>query len=170
MVERKMPERVDLGRHSNTVISLVLARKREIEEGSIVKNLHGYREILGFFLPSWQRGLVWSEAQKIALLESAWRGINIGTYTYNTAPIGHALDNLLIDGQQRMSALEDYFNDAFPVFGYKWSEITEYDRRDFKNSIHFASYETRSEDEQYLRDYYNLTNFGGVAHKESDRA
>jgi uncharacterized protein with ParB-like and HNH nuclease domain len=169
MIERRMPKRVDLGNHSNTVMSLVLMRKKMFDEGD-VRNLHGYREILGFFLPAWQRGLVWSQAQQIALLESAWKGINIGTYTYNTAPIGHALDNLLIDGQQRMHALQCYFNDEFPVFGYKWSEVTEFDKRDFKNSVHFASYETRSEDEQYLRDYYNLTNFGGTQHEESMRA
>lgn len=169
MVERLMPPRVDLGRPSNSVMSLVISRKKEVEEGNI-RNHHGYREMFGFFLPTWQRGLVWSERQKISLLESAWKGISIGTYTYNTADIDHPLDNLLIDGQQRMSALDAYFKDEFPVFGYKWSEITAADRREFMYSTHFASYETRSEDEAYLRDYYNLMNFGGTAHQDSERA
>ena len=107
----------------------------------------------------------------IRLLESAWRGLNIGTYTINQSPnYDGPLDNLLIDGQQRLYALQCYFEDRFPVYGYRWSEVTEVDRRGFLMGRHFSSYITKTEDEQYLRDYYNLMNFGGVAHDEGQRA
>src|SRR5690606_28851260 len=145
------------------------SRKKEVDDGTI-RNVHNYRQVLGFFLPPWQRGLVWTREQNISLLESAWRGIGIGTFTYNDADIEHPLDNLLIDGQQRMNALELYFNDEFPVFGYKWSEVTDVDRRLFLYSIPFPSYSLRSHDEQELRNYYNLMNFGGVAHKDGEQA
>lgn len=82
----------------------------------------GRRTVMGFVLPSWQRGLVWTEAQKIAFIESAWRGVPIGTYTYNEAPIGSPLDYLLIDGQQRMNAIQEYIEGELQ-FGEKIAAI-----------------------------------------------
>lgn len=77
---------------------------------------------------------------------------------------------MLIDGQQRMSAIESYLNDEFPVFGWRWSELTDADRREWKLTIIFANYMTTSEDEDFLKSYYDLMNFGGTAHTESERA
>jgi len=133
-------------------------------------NPHGLRTVMGYCLPTWQRGLVWTDAQKIAFIESAWRGIHIGTFTYNQTDMGHPLDNLLIDGQQRMSAIQDYLADRFPVFGWHWSEVTEPDRRSWEMTVVFPSFITDSKDEDYLRSYYDLMNFGGTAHGESERA
>lgn len=164
-VARRMPPRVNLGRQYASPMATPMGRKR-----GAVPSPHGLRSVMGFYLPTWQRGLVWTEAQDTAFLESAWRGINLGTYTYNQADMGSPYDGLLIDGQQRMSALERYLNDEFPVFGWRWSEVTPVDRRSFEMTTIFGSHVTETEDEEYLRGYYNLTNFGGVAHKECERA
>lgn len=167
MSERLMPERVRLGEHMQ---STMLAPMHHAEHDKTPNN-HGYRVVMGYFLPTWQRGLVWTDDQKVKLLESAWLGLNIGTYTFNRSKEqGGPLDNLLIDGQQRLWAIECYLRDDFPVFGYRWSEVSEADRRSFSFSRHFSSYITSSEDEEYLRGYYDMMNFGGVAHKESERA
>ncbi len=125
---------------------------------------------MGYALPAWQRPLVWSEAQQIRFLESAWSGLGLGAYTHNRVSYGDPLDNLLIDGQQRLWALQRYLENAFPVFGFHWAETTPADRRAFKMSRTFASYVTDSTDEAYLRSYYDLMNFGGVAHTEDHRA
>jgi hypothetical protein len=167
MAERKMPLPVNLGSHMQSTIGTPIHHWQQDE----TPNTFGYRSVMGYFLPSWQRGLVWSREQQIKLIESAWLGLNIGTYTLNRSKVyGGPLDNLLIDGQQRMNALECYLEDQFPVFGFLWSEVTDADRRGFEVSRHFSCYITASEDEAYLRNYYNMTNFGGVAHKEGDRA
>lgn len=163
--ERKMPSKIDLGRQLSGCMGEVIHHNEKREE----LNPLGLRVVMGYFLPTWQRGLVWSEAQKISFLESAWRGINLGTYTFNRL-YGSPHDNLLIDGQQRLHAVECYINDEFPVFGYRWSETTVVDKRSFRNGVIFGSYITETNDEEYLRGYYNLMNFGGVAHKESERA
>lgn len=165
-----MPERFRAGQHRNTVmIGPMMERQNYLTRE--VPNPHGYRVVMGFFLPPWQRGLVWSQAQQIAFIESAWRGIGLGTYTINrTRTYPHPLDNLLIDGQQRMHAIECYVDDQFPVFGWHWSEVTEIDRRAWEMSTAFASYETDSEDETFLRSYYDMMNFGGVAHTPDQRA
>lgn len=170
MTDRKMPPRLDLGRASSATMAFPMTNQRDAADNPIRVNPRGERMVMGFILPSWQRGLVWSKAQKIAFIESAWRGIPLGTYTYNQATLGSPLDNLLIDGQQRMSAIESYLNDEFPVFGWRWSELTDADRREWKLTIIFANYMTTSEDEDFLKSYYDLMNFGGTAHTESERA
>lgn len=166
MLNTVMPKPVRLGEHMQTVM---ISPYDNWEKGKPDKL--GRRTVMGYALPSWQRGLVWTDEQMVKLLESAWLGISIGTYTINQSPTYDGeFDNLLIDGQQRLYALQCYFENRFPVFGYKWSEVTEVDRRGFLMSRHFSSYITSTNDEEYLRNYYNLMNFGGVAHSDSERA
>lgn len=167
---RKMPARLNLGQHHSFTIGHTMMVRERWNRNDYGVQRDGLRSVMGFNLPSWQRGLVWTDAQSISFIESAWRGINLGTYTYNQAGIGSPYDMLLIDGQQRMYALQRYLDDEFPVFGWHWSEVTESDRNAFDMGTIFAAYVTRSEDEAFLRSYYNLMNFGGVAHKESERA
>lgn len=107
----------------------------------------------------------------VKLLESAWRGLGIGTYKINRTPTyGNAFDGLLIDGHQRLHALQCYFEGRFPVYGYRWQENTEVDRRGFLMGRNFPRYVTKTDDERYLREYYNRMNFGGVAHNQTQRA
>ncbi len=169
-VERKMPEPVSLGTFYKTPIIAPLANYREWLDAGCQEDPHGRRMVMGYVVPAWQRPLVWCEAQQIRFLESAWRGLGLGTFTYNRVGHGGPLDNLLIDGQQRLWAIQRYVENAFPIFGYHWGEITLADQREFRTSRIFASYETRSTDEAYLRSYYDLMNFGGVAHTEDQRA
>lgn len=170
MADRKMPSRIDLGRSFASTMAHPMHRWKEALEKPADFNPHGFRTIMGFNLPPWQRGLVWTQAQKIAFIESAWKGVPLGTFSYNEVDFGSPLDNLLIDGQQRMSSLQDYLSDLFPVFGYRWSEVTEVDRRSFSLTIVFGSYVTASTDEAYLKGYYDLLNFGGTSHTEDQRA
>lgn len=167
---RRMPERINLGKSYHSPMATPMQQLRAWRDRPDEINPHGLRTVMGYCLPTWQRGLVWTVKQKIALIESAWRGLSLGTYTYNQGRIGSPYDNLLIDGQQRLHAIECYLNDEFPVFGYRWSECTIVDRRLWEISVHFQSYVTETEDEAYLRSYYNLTNFGGTAHREAERA
>lgn len=163
-----MPERVNLGRSFTSTMAHCMGQYRDWKAGKV--ETHGRRTVMGFVLPDWQRGLVWTEAQKIAFIESAWKGVPIGTYSYNQAALGSDKDYLLIDGQQRMSAIQDYIEGKFPVFGEFYADISQRDERRWGMTTIFASYVTETEDESYLRSYYNLMNFGGVAHKETERA
>lgn len=157
-----MPRPVDLGRQYASTMAQCMSQYRQWKAGEI--ETHGQRTVMGFVLPDWQRGHVWTRQQDIALIESAWRGIALGTYTYNQSEIDSPLDNLLIDGQQRMTAIQSYIEDEFPVFGYRWSELPKRDERRWVMSTAFPSFVTETEDETYLRTYYDLMNFGGTAH------
>lgn len=166
----KMPQRKNLGEYvQSTLLAPIHHWKEWSDKGESRK---GVRYVMGYQLPSWQRPFVWTQEQKIKLVESLWYGLNIGTYTYNRDP-GHQrneFDDLLIDGQQRLKALECYLLSEFPVFGSYWYELDRVEQRGFEMSRHFSSYITSTRDEAYLREYYNMVNFGGTAHKESERA
>lgn len=157
MTERLMPNPYQLGQHCQTTIMHVTGNR--IYAGP---DFYG-RKVMGFRLPEWQRPLVWTEAQMIRLIESIWRGIPIGSYSY-VENDDLTTDGLLIDGQQRMYALERYFDNRFTVLGYFWNQLTRVDQRAFLVSRHFPCYIVRSSDEIFLREYYNLMNFGGTAH------
>lgn len=159
----KMPEQFALGNYSQTVIMAAMMKDKEFPPAN------GRRTVLEFILPEWQRGFVWTQDQSVALIESIWRGIPIGTYSF-VLKAGSPFDGYLVDGQQRMYALEQYVTNKFPVFGATYSELSSTDRRRFMMS-HFPCYTIeRDVDEKYLREYYNLLNFGGVNHTEQDRA
>lgn len=168
MITVRMPRQLDLGQSASTTMAHAMGQYRYWREGEV--EAHGRRTVMGFVLPDWQRGLVWTKAQKVSFIESAWLGIPIGTYSYNQTEINSPYDHLLIDGQQRMSAIQDYIEDEFAVFGCRYSELEKPDERRWAMMVSFPCYIANSQDEGWLKNYYNLTNFGGTSHKESERA
>lgn len=152
-----IPTKVNLGQHYNKPLDCIIRNSKKSK---------GY--ILGFRVPDFQRPLVWTLEQKIKLIESLWVGIPIGTYTVNER-MGSEFDLIIIDGQQRLNAIESYINNDFKVYDMFYSELDNNLKRRFENSI-FPQYVTDSDDIEYLKNYYNLMNFGGTAHKESDKA
>jgi hypothetical protein len=163
MNERLMPKKLELGENFASCLSSVIFNA----EGG--EYLTSGRSVMGYNLPTWQRPFVWTEEQSIKLLESVWLGLSIGTYTFNRSHDNPAFDNLLIDGQQRLKAIQDYLSDEFKVFGYYWSELSRPEQLGFKGR-HFHSFVTKRDDETYLRSYYDMMNFGGTAHEDSQRA
>lgn len=145
-----IPPRIKLGQHCNFTVGEIINREFD------------------FKIPDFQRPLVWTREQKIKLIESLWVGIPIGTYTVNESN-NPDFDRLLIDGQQRINAIKEYVNDVFPAYGLFYSECDRIEKRRF-NNCQFPCYITQSDDIEYLKNYYNLMNFGGTAHKESERA
>ena len=168
MTNRVMPDRFYLGQSWNTCLSMPMLQRKEYLTGKVTFEGNP-RVVMGYQLPSWQRPSVWTRDQEVSFMKSVWKGVPLGTWTFNRTTHGCPLDDLLIDGQQRLTALENYLMDAFPVLGYKWSEVTVVDRRFFQN-LTFGSYITETKDEDYLRGYYNMMNFGGTAHTEDQRA
>lgn len=137
------------------------------------------RFVCGYPLPDFQRDLKWSAAQKAKLIQSIWFNIDIGSYIVTTGARdanGSMLQysDMVIDGQQRLSAIEDYFADrlAIPDIQGKlrlFSEISSVDQRFFRSKI-FSKVMIESHDLDYLKTLYNLMAFGGTAHEESERA
>jgi len=123
--------------------------------------------LLGWFvLPPFQRPPVWSEAQKVRFIESAWNGLPIGAFVFNQ-PDAHAspYENWLLDGQQRITAILEYIADAFPVMGYLYSELGEPDRRRWHMSVSFPCLKTSLTDVTALAEIYDRLAYGGTPHE-----
>lgn len=136
------------------------------------------RFVMGFPLPSWQRPLVWSAEQNERFITSLWVGIDVGTYMVNEwchAKGGLAeFSDLLLDGQQRLNAIEQYIENKLAVEDVDgtprlWEELPTVEKRRFKMRT-FARATVNSFDEKVLRKIYDLHNFGGTPHTESQRA
>lgn len=132
--------------------------------------------LCGHRLPPFQRPAVWTPEQQVRFVESAWLGLHLGTYVVNrydrwdaALDKPHRTDRWLIDGQQRLRALDAYWSDAFPVFGHVWSELDKPERRSL-GSVTFTQSIVHVGDEAVLRELYNRLNFGGTAHTEEQRA
>lgn len=172
-----LPTRFDMGMTRNWTVDTLLRNRGEGDKAQKF-----YEDelpwLMGYRIPTWQRDLVWTEAQKIKFIETMILGLPLGTFVTNASDASkkvgdrtffHKTDRLLIDGQQRLNALNDYFGDAFPVFGVVWSEVDGNDRWRILNSP-FPAFEMRTSDENVLREVYDRLNYGGTAHTFEERA
>lgn len=125
----------------------------------------GDRALGWFVLPPFQRPPVWTQAQQIRFVESCWLGLPIGVVIYNRTRYGSRFDNWLLDGQQRVTALLAYMADAFPVMGYRFSELSKVDHRYWDMGTSFPMAETCIEDEAQLREVYDRLAYGGTPHE-----
>lgn len=137
--------------------------------------------LMGHILPPFQRPLVWDEMRMVRFVESAWDGLDLGRLVINDAMDAphdqprpgsrrwHPTDRWIIDGQQRLTALDRYLSDAFPVRGLLWSEVETRDRRFFLMQP-MGTTVTGIFDEAELRSLYDRLNYGGVPHAPEHRA
>ncbi|MBA1193686.1 DUF262 domain-containing protein [Pseudomonas entomophila] len=138
------------------------------------------RFAMGHPLAPWQRPAAWTEEQQVRFITSIWMGSDLGSYLVNgwyefADGDAYALNSeVLLDGQQRLTALEGYLLGKFGVPDSDgclrfWSEVGDKERKRFLG-IPFAQARVHSSDEVALRKVYDLRAFGGTAHTEDQRA
>jgi len=125
----------------------------------------GERKLGNFVLPPFQRPPVWTRAQQVRFIESIWNGLPLGAYIVNRvlAPLGNKYDNLLLDGQQRITAILDYTDSKFEVFGHLWSDLTKQDHSQF-GMTPMSYLETQLSDMATILDVYDRLAYGGTPH------
>jgi hypothetical protein len=174
----RMPPAMDQGKSSESCINYIYDMYREhrrlknANEPLLTDKAHIYA--CGFPIPYFQRDLVWSRKQEVEFIESAWLGIPLGTFNHHvmdweSGGVAIKYSGWLIDGQQRLTALERYWNDEFKVFGLLWSELNRREVRRFM-AIKFPHFESELWDEDQMRELYNRLAFGGTPHKPNERA
>lgn len=133
------------------------------------------RKLGNFAIPRWQRDLVWDTARQIAFIEGIFLGLGTGYFVATTADWDRdgpmPLSALLIDGQQRLTALSRFHAGEFAVFGdlsFRDLEVADQRRRFLR--VKFAWIEVPGENEATLKELYRRLNFGGVAHTRADLA
>ena len=137
-----------------------------------------------YFLPPFQRPAVWTDEQKIRLVESVLLGISIGSIVVvdamNLPMQGEnrerfaTTDRWLIDGQQRCNALLDYRASKITVFAgtpceHRFEDLNEIERRRFRN-MQIGLIKIETDDIEYCKELYDRLNFGGTAHTQDQRA
>ena len=153
---------------------------RENSSGTTKMYSWADRFVCGMPLAPWQRPVVWEEKMQSRFIDALWAHVDTGSYMVNAWAdfTGNHMEtsylsDIVIDGQQRLTSIERYFTDEIPataVDGRKllWSEITEMDRRAFKNKV-FPRTSIFTDDEGLLREAYDMRAFGGVRHTEDHR-
>jgi hypothetical protein len=139
------------------------------------------RFVMGIPVPSWARPLVWNVGQKSRFIAAVWTGSDLGSYLTNewfsSAGVGRTLaenSEILLDGQQRLHSLEEYFLDRLAAPDAQgqprlWSEIGNGERRRFLSTI-FAHSSVCSSDEMALRKTYDLYAEGVTPRTHDQRA
>lgn len=169
----RFPARRFYGQMMQTQLQMMLMQRETLNK--ILDN-EGYtgRRVLGYKLPVWQRNEKWSEAQCTRFIESIWLGVGLGTFMVNMTESNKDADNILLDGQQRLRAIERYWDNEFPVMGddgkeYFWNDLTREEHAHFLR-IPFPWVMSQYKKEEELKEAYNRHNFGGTPHTEDERA
>ncbi|MHC5349080.1 DUF262 domain-containing protein [Metapseudomonas furukawaii] len=120
------------------------------------------RRLMGLKHPEWQNQKAWPDERCVRFIESIWLGINPGHFIMNDS-FCHEYKLTVLDGQQRLRAIERYWLDEFSIKGedgmvYLWSELTK-PEQDIFLRIKFPWIETRHETEEELMETYKLHNF-----------
>lgn len=134
------------------------------------------RKIMRFVLPTWQRDEVWSLSQKVAYVEGIFLGFGAGFLVVNGRGwIGASgapapMSGWLVDGQQRVSAVRDFLNGTYPIFGsIYWSDISRSEQMSRFLTQPFPHLEIQYiGDETTLKDLYKRLNRGGSTHTDED--
>lgn len=163
-------------------IDALIAESKESPEDIVRLYPWADRFVFGIPLAPWQRDFKWSPEQCERFVTSAWTGVHLGTYLITKMALKPGLrqveylplSNMIIDGQQRLTALEMYLQNKFAVPDEDgkptyWSEVDQIDQRRFRQTI-FSRGEVDLNTGHELRRFYDLLNFGGVAHEEHERA
>ena len=123
----------------------------------------GERYLGAYIVPSFQRGLVWTERQKVRLIESIYLGLPIGSLVYNQTAFDSPCDRWLLDGQQRLSTICGYVAGEFAVNGWRYTDLPEDETRHFRRMT-LGVIETQITSEDECRDIYDRLAYGGTAH------
>lgn len=181
----RIPPRAEIGQLHQTPLYQLWHQFKAVEDGTdeYLSRADRGPVICGFILPPFQREFVWTMEQQVRFIESAFAGLPIGTYTYNSTngikalqqtdadgKTYYAMDRWLLDGQQRLTTFQRYFRDEFTVYGLKFSELTPAEHMGLLMNTSFPSYITKFDTELACRDLYDRMAFGGTNHQEHERA
>lgn len=121
-------------------------------------------EEMQYIIPGYQRGLVWDDAQKEALILSIGKGLPIGDFLIT---VNKWTNFFVIDGQQRINTIREFIMNKFSVKidgkSYFWDDLS------FKDRYNFLCYKTVTNvllnvDEEEQAKIYLAINSYGTAH------
>jgi hypothetical protein len=117
--------------------------------------------------PDFQRAHVWTEEQQIRYIEFVLRGGKSSTDIYwncDSWGRGYNTPVVLVDGKQRVRAVERFIDSEIKIFGFYYKEFTDKLPLHARFRMHVNDLPTRAE---VLQWYLDL-NEGGVVHTDEE--
>lgn len=146
------------GQHQPFTLIHYTNRHREAK----MRYLEAY--VCGHKLPTFHQPFQWSKAQQVRYLENVWLGLGVGQLVITMHPDLPELNRLIIDGQHRLTAIHNYLENDFPVFGSYWRDLSIGDQMRFEGIP--APTVVLSQDHEVtgsaLRELYERLNFTKV--------
>jgi len=107
--------------------------------------------------PDYQRGNIWELEDKVLLIDSIFKNIDIGKFTIIKRPFKEDTQSYeILDGKQRVITLLEFFEDKFDYEGLKFSELHWRDQHHFENYNISCSEASNLSYEQKYRYFINL--------------
>lgn len=88
--------------------------------------------ICGHRLPSFHQPMQWSTEHQQQFIENVWLGLGFGQLVITIHPERAEVSRLIVDGQHRLTALHNYLENEFPVFGQYWRDVRVSDQMRFE--------------------------------------
>lgn len=157
-----LPKQIIRGNRTNFVLEGLIQRRPEVLAATQPED-----RVFGFRLPPFQRPAVWSPAQQARYIESVYMGFPIGELLITQDdPDGNAVVRYLLDGQQRLRALEAWIDGQLTVQGVRFTELAERDRDVFLMTPIGVMFLESGYSMETLREIYERLNFGGTPHAD----
>ena len=111
--------------------------------------------------PDYQRELVWDLEDKVALIDSIFKKIDIGKFTLINIPYKEdEKASEILDGKQRLNAIIEFYEDRFEYRGKTYSQLNTYDKHHFKSyNVNLGETTPMTQKEKY--EYFLRLNTGG---------
>lgn len=115
--------------------------------------------------PPYQRGYVWSDAQKIAYVEHLLRGGASGLDIYFAMYEEDGKRVMeLVDGKQRLYAVTGFFGNMVQAYGHYYSDYQDVLSAEIQLNFHIAHNLTPEQ----ICEWYIAINTGGTVHTDED--
>lgn len=173
MVE--LPDVIHRGRECPCTIDFLIYNQQNTDLLEALPS--GYHRVMGFNLPPWQRDAVWEDDQSQCFIESIFLGLGTGHYVVTNLEYDEAgnilkTSCLLMDGQQRLTAIQRFINNEFSIFGgIYFRDLSRTQVLTRFRQVKFPYVEvSASTPEPVLKEMYRRLNHGGTPHTCDDMA
>ncbi len=122
------------------------------------------------FNPDYQRGYVWDDTDKVLLLDSIFKNIDIGKFVLihlsDSEWVERGFGYEILDGKQRLSALIEFYENKLAYKGKYFNDLSKKDKRTFTDH-QIAVAEVRETDKKMVLKYFLMLNRTGKSMDES---
>lgn len=135
-------------------------RYSQMQLSSLLTNLYSFRTNMN---PVYQRDYVWSNNDKILLIDSIFNNIDIGKFVFIHLPYAPDSPSYeILDGKQRLNALAGFYENRFSYRDLFFNDLSRHEKYQFTNYPVSVAELTDITEQQKLRYFLTLNRTGKV--------